>query len=143
MGRAERLAVRIDYQDRIAGRRLAAIQNIARENPGMAGSDAPVVFPADSHCVQVSSLPVTRNEIIYSYFTAIITALLEAPLTLSTSGWFPDARPVGTCTFTWYSPTKSAANPLKLTGALELPMVAVVAATVSCLPVPAAPSAGV
>ena len=86
MGGSERLAARIDYQHGVATGRLSAIQNIARKNPGMAGSDASGRFPADSHCVQVSSLPVTRNEITYSYFTAIITALLEAPLTLSTSG---------------------------------------------------------
>jgi hypothetical protein len=58
MRRSERLAVRIDHQDRVARRCLAAIQNIACENPGMAGGDTTGRFPADTHCVQVSSLPV-------------------------------------------------------------------------------------
>ena len=86
MCHAEKLALGIQHPNGVARCCLAAVDNIARKNPGMAGSDPPGRFPADSHCVQVSSLPVTRNEIIYSYFTAIITALLEAPLTLSTSG---------------------------------------------------------
>lgn len=58
MGRPERLAVRIDYQDRVARRCMPRIQNVAREDPGMAGSDTAGRFPADAHCVQVSSLPV-------------------------------------------------------------------------------------
>jgi hypothetical protein len=64
MGRPERLAVRIDYQDRITRLRLAAVQNITRENPGMAGSDTAGRFPADSHCVQVFSLPVTGSGLL-------------------------------------------------------------------------------
>ena len=57
MSRSERFAVGIDYQDGVARRRLTAIQNVARENPGMAGSDTAGRFPADAHCVQVFSLP--------------------------------------------------------------------------------------
>ena len=91
MGRPERLAVWIDHQDRIAGFRLAVIQNIARENPGMAGSDTASRFPADAHCVQVSSLPITRNQKRetrngFSYFTGSSTGTLEAPLTLTITG---------------------------------------------------------
>src|ERR1019366_3403308 len=104
MGRPERLAVRIDYQDRVARRCMPRIQNVAREDPGMAGSDTAGRFPADAHCVQVSSLPVgqasglstwqagglsygergTGNE--FSYFTGSSTGALEAPLTLTITG---------------------------------------------------------
>jgi hypothetical protein len=81
MGGPERLAARIDYQHRVATGRLAAIQNIARKNPGMAGSDTACRFPVDAHCVQVPSLPWAR-----SYFTGTNTGLLDAPLTLTTTG---------------------------------------------------------
>ena len=90
MGRPERLAVRIDYQDRVAKRCMPRIQNVARENPGMAGSDTAGRFPADAHCVQVSSLPVTRNQKLETrngfHFTGNSTGTLEAPLTLTITG---------------------------------------------------------
>jgi hypothetical protein len=60
VGRPERLAVRIDYQDGIAGRCLAAIHDIARENPGMAGSETAGRLPADAYCLQVFSLLVPQ-----------------------------------------------------------------------------------
>jgi hypothetical protein len=42
-----------------------------------------------------------------SYRTAAVTGTLEAPAADATTGTFaPAAMPVGTITFTWYSPTK-------------------------------------
>src|ERR1019366_5135743 len=103
MGRPERLAVRIDYQYRVARRCMPRIQNVAREDPGMAGSDTAGRFPADAHCVQVSSLPVGQASGLStwqagglpygergtgngSYFTGSSTGTLEAPLTLTITG---------------------------------------------------------
>jgi len=64
VGRPERLAARIDHQHRVAGCGLAAIENIARENPRMAGSHSPGPFPADAHCVQVISVPPVAQALV-------------------------------------------------------------------------------
>src|SRR6476646_1243856 len=51
------------------------------------------------------------------------TGLLDTALDVTTNVCTPAGTPVGTCTFTWYSPTKFGAKPENETVAGTLPMV--------------------
>ncbi len=69
---------------------------------------------------------------------------VEPPIVITTGTALPGDTPVGTCTFTWYSPTKPGERPENAAVIGMPPMVTVGVATVlaSGPPGPAAPLAG-
>ena len=66
-----------------------------------------------------------------SYLTAIVTAGLVCPTTLTTTGTAsPVAIPAGTTAFTWYNPAYPGVSPLNATCAAFPPIVTVTVFTV-------------